>query len=210
MKAYLYILNTLADWEIGYITAELNSGRFLDKTKPPIQLIKIGNTTKPIKTMGGISITPDECIDNIKFKEDDLLILPSADTWMEVDNEKIIDIVTDVIKNKVVIAAICGATIALAQNKLLNNRKHTSNDKEFLKMVCRDYSGEENYINKPAVIDGNLITASGLAPLEFSYEIFKKIGIMKLETLEAWYQLYKTQDAKFFYTLMESLKNEFK
>lgn len=75
MKAYLYILNTLADWEIGYLTAELNSGRYLDKTKPPVELITIGNTTEPIRTMGGITITPDEKIDNIRFEEDDLLIL---------------------------------------------------------------------------------------------------------------------------------------
>jgi len=38
MKAYLYILNTLADWEIGYLTAELNSGRYLDKTNLQLSL----------------------------------------------------------------------------------------------------------------------------------------------------------------------------
>ena len=26
---YVYVLDTLADWELGYVTAELNSGRFL-------------------------------------------------------------------------------------------------------------------------------------------------------------------------------------
>ena len=111
MKVYIYILNTLADWEISYLTAELNSGRYLDKTKPSVELIKIGNTTEPIKTMGGIIITPDESIDNIRFKEDDLLILPGADTWMEEENKKIIDIVSGIINEKVIIAAICGATV---------------------------------------------------------------------------------------------------
>ncbi|MFW9824639.1 MAG: type 1 glutamine amidotransferase family protein [Candidatus Thorarchaeota archaeon] len=208
MKAYLYILNTLADWEIGYITAELNSGRYLDNTKPPIQLIKIGNTTQPIKTMGGISVTPDKCIDNIEFNEGDLLILPGADTWMDIDNKKIMNIVANLINDKVIIAAICGATMALAQNKLLNNRKHTSNDKEFLKMTCSNYSGDDYYLEQPAVVDDNLITASGLAPLEFSYEVFKKMNVMKSETLEAWYQLFKTQEKKYFHILIGSLKNE--
>ena len=54
MKAYLYALDTLADWEIGHLRAELNSGRFLDKTRASVELIIIGSTTKPIKTMGGI------------------------------------------------------------------------------------------------------------------------------------------------------------
>lgn len=206
MKAYLYILNTLADWEIGYLTAELNSGRFLDKTRLPVEIIKIGNTTEPIKTMGGITITPDENIDNIKFEEDDLLILPGADTWTEEENKKIIDIVSSIIDEKVIIAAVCGATIALANKGILNNRKHTSNDLEFLKMFCPEYTGENFYINQPAVTDDNLITASGIAPLEFSYEVLKRTNLMKTETLEAWYQLYKTNDSKYFHALMESIE----
>ena len=206
MKVYIYILNTLADWEIGYLTAELNSGRFLDKTRLPVEIIKIGNTTEPIKTMGGITITPDENIDNIKFEEDDLLILPGADTWTEEENKKIIDIVSSIIDEKVIIAAVCGATIALANKGILNNRKHTSNDLEFLKMFCPEYTGENFYINQPAVTDDNLITASGIAPLEFSYEILKRTNLMKTETLEAWYQLYKTNDSKYFHALMESIE----
>ncbi|MEN6552938.1 MAG: type 1 glutamine amidotransferase family protein [Methanobacterium sp.] len=205
MKVYIYVLNTLADWEISYLTAELNSGRYLDKTKPSVGLIKIGNTTEPIKTMGGIIITPDESIDNIKFKEDDLLILPGADTWMEEENKKIIDIVSGIINEKVIIAAICGATVALANKGILNNRNHTSNDIEVLKMFCPEYTGENFYLNQPAVTDDNLITASGITPLEFSYEVLKRINVMKTGTLEAWYKLYKTREPKYFYALMESL-----
>lgn len=205
MKIYLYILNTLADWEIGYITAELSSGRFFDRAKTPIQLIKIGNTIKPITTMGGIVITPDESIDNIAFNKDDLLILPGADTWLTESNEKMVNLVPILINQGITIAAICGATLALAKNKILNNRKHTSSDKEFLKMTCPEYSGDKLYLNQPVVVDDNLITATGLAPLEFSYEVFKKTKAMKPETLEFWYQLYTTMEAKYFYALMDSL-----
>ncbi|MTK63414.1 MAG: glutamine amidotransferase [Methanobacterium sp.] len=207
MKAYIYILDTLADWEIGYLTAELKSGRYLDKTRSPVELITIGNTKAPINTMGGITIAPDETIDNIMFNEDDLLILPGADTWMEEENKKIIDIVSDIIDKKVIIAAICGATFALANKGILNNRNHTSNDMEVLKMFCQEYTGENLYLNQPAVTDDNLITASGLNPLEFSYEVLKRINVMKSETVEAWYQLYKTNESKHYHALMESLKD---
>jgi putative intracellular protease/amidase len=155
MKAYLYVLNTLADWEIGYITAELYSGRFLDKNKPPIQLIKIGDTDETIKTMGGISISPEDCIDNINFKENNLLILPGADTWLEERNKKIINIIPELLNRNVVVAAICGATIALAKNGILNNRKHTSNAIEILKMTCPEYTGEKNFLDKPVVTYNN-------------------------------------------------------
>lgn len=205
MNAYLYVLNTLSDWEIAYITAELNSGRFLDKTKNPIALIKIGKTLEPIKTMGGMTITPEESIDNILFHEGDLLILPGADTWLEETNKPILDIVADIINKNVIIAAICGATLALAKIGILNQRYHTSNDKGFLTMMCPEYSGEDYYVSQPVVTDNNLITASGLASLDFSYEVFKRTHVMKPETLEAWYQLYTTKEARFFHALMESL-----
>lgn len=204
-NCYVYVLDTLADWEIGFITAELNSRRYFAKNTK-VEFVKIGNTLEPIKTMGGIIITPDKDITNVEFQEGDLLVLPGADTWMDAENKNILDIVSDVINKKVIVAAICGATFALAQNGLLNNRTHTSNDKGFLKMVCPDYDGGSYYINAPTVVDDNLITATGLAPLEFSYEVFKKMNIMKEDTLEAWYQLYKTKESRYFYSLMESLK----
>lgn len=81
-KCYIYVLDTLADWEIGFITTELNSGRyFAENTR--LELIMIGNTLKPIKTMGGITIIPDKDINSVEFQEGDLLVLPGADTWMD-------------------------------------------------------------------------------------------------------------------------------
>ena len=204
-NCYVYVLDTLADWEIGFITAELYSKRYFAKNKE-LNCFKIGDTLKPITTMGGMIITPDIDITNIDFQEGDLLVLPGGDTWMDAKNKKILEIVSNVINQKVIVAAICGATAALAQSGLLNNRKHTSNDKDFLKTFCPDYKGSSSYINKPVVVDDNLITATGLAPLEFSYEVFKKINVMKKDTLEAWFQLYNTRESKYFYNLMESLK----
>ncbi len=201
---YLYILDTLADWEIGFITAELCSRRYFAK-HTGFEFLKIGNTMKPVKTMGGMIIMPDKAAADIKFQEGDLLLLPGADTWMNEDNRQILDIVPDLLKKNVTVAAICGATAGLAQIGVLNNRRHTSNDIEYLKMVCPDYKGDSYYRNSPAVTDDNLITASGIAPLEFSYEVFKKLRVMKEETLEAWYHLYKTKEPKYFFSLMESL-----
>ena len=207
MNAYLYVLNTLADWEIGYITAELNSGRFLDQTQKPITLLKIGTTLEPITTMGGMMITPEESIDNILFHEGDLLLLLGADTWLEDANQKIVELVSELLNTNVIVAAICGATIALAKHGILNKRHHTSNGKELLTMMCPEYSGEEYYVSQPAVTDENLITASGLASLDFSYKVFKRTHVMKPDTLEAWYQLYTTREPRFFHALMESLNS---
>lgn len=203
-RCYLYVLDSLADWEISFITAELNSKRYFSKDVK-LDLIIVGNSLKAIKTMGGMTITPDHDINNIKFEDGDLLILPGANSWLEEDNKRVLEIVSDLINKNITIAAICGATVALAQNGLLDNRKHTSNSKEFLKMFSSNYNGDSYYTDTFVVTDNNLITATGLAPLEFSYEIFKKLDIMKTDTLKAWYQLYKRKDSKSFYSLMESL-----
>ncbi|ULQ58633.1 glutamine amidotransferase [Brucepastera parasyntrophica] len=198
MTVFLYVLDTLADWEISFLTAEINSGRYLKKNITKPKTIKVGNSLTPIKTMGGIEITPDIDITDMALQNEDLIILPGADTWQSENNQKIIDIVYESLNKNIIVAAICGATFALAQKGILDTKKHTSNDKDYLKMICKNYKGEIFYENKPAVADNNLITASGIAPLEFTYEVIKKINIMENNTLEAWYNLYKTKEPKYF------------
>ena len=205
MKIYFYVLNTLADWEVGYLTAELNSGRFLDKTKEAVTLVRVGNTLDPVVTMGGMAITPEATVDTVTFNEGDLLILPGADTWLEEANQRVLGMVSELLDNNITVAAICGATMGLAKAGILNDRRHTSNDQSLLIMMRPEYSGDEHYMNHPVVVDGHLITASGLAPLDFSYEVLKKINVMRLATLEAWYKLHKTQDGQYFHALIESM-----
>lgn len=204
--AYLYILDTLSDWEIGFLTAELNSARYFDKSKEGIDLVKIGNGLTPVTTMGGLTITPEKDITDIIFNKDDLIILPGANTWPDPKNQKVLDIVSGLMNQGVVIAAICGATAALADRGIFDNRKHTSNGVGFLEMFCPNYKGSDYYLDQPVVVDDNLITATGIAPLEFSYEVLKRIDVMKEITLESWFQLNKTKEARYFFELLDSMK----
>ncbi len=144
--------------------------------------------------------------DELVLPEGDVLILPGADKWMEQEHSSVIEMVQELLDRGIIVAAICGATVALANAGILNTRKHTSNGKGFLEMVSPEYKGSENYIDTAAVCESNLITASGLAPLEFTYEIMKRTEVMKEETLTAWYKLYSTKESQFFYELMESMK----
>ena len=205
MNVFMYILDTLADWEIGYLMPQINSGRYLKKTLEKPNIIKVGKNLNPIKTMGGIEITPDIDVKQIKIQNGDFIILPGADTWLNGDNSEILNFIKENIRKEIIIAAICGATFALANYGLLNKIKHTSNALDVLKMIP-NYNGEKNYCVQNAVIDNNFITATGLAPLEFTYEIIKKMDIMEKNTIEAWYNLYKTKESKCFFELMESIK----
>ena len=206
MRVFLYVLDTLADWEISYILPELNTGRYISDKSKNVNIIKISSSLESIKTLGGLEIKPEGSIHNTSFNKDDILILPGSDSWMEPQNFGIMNIIKELLKKGVTVCAICGATAALAQAGILDDQKHTSNDIEFLKIFCENYNGFENYINEPVVADENLITATGLAPLEFSFNVLKATKLFKADTLESWYKLYKTRESNYFYELMNSLK----
>ncbi len=78
---YVYTLDTLADWELGYVTAELNSKRFFKKDAPGIAVKMVGISKEPIKTMGGLTILPDCTINDVAVDEKSVLLLPGANTW---------------------------------------------------------------------------------------------------------------------------------
>jgi putative intracellular protease/amidase len=206
MTVYLYLLDTLADWEVAYLTAEINSRRFFADKNNSCKIIKVGAEKKSIITMGGIVIAPDMTVDEMQLKKEDVLVLPGADKWLDNENSKILKIAKERIANDYPVAAICGATAGLANIGALDNKKHTSNDKEYLTYTCKAYKGTALYQNLPVVSDKNLITASGLNPIEFTYEIMKLLNLWKTETLEAWKDLYTKKEPIYFYKLMESLK----
>ncbi|MXO80831.1 MULTISPECIES: type 1 glutamine amidotransferase family protein [unclassified Paenibacillus] len=203
---YLYVFDTMADWETGYLTAELNSGRYYKKGLVPSKIVTVGMEKTPVTTMGGLKILPDITLDECSIESTDTLILPGGDTWTETIHQPILKIAERCLEEGIWVAAICGATMGLAQAGLLNSRWHTSNDLEYLKMICPNYTGENYYKVESAVTDGKLITASGTAPLEFSVHVLKALGVFSSKTLEAWYSLNKTRESKYYYELMNSIQ----
>ena len=52
------------------------------------------------------------------------------------------------------------------------------------------------------VTDGDLITASPVAPVEFAQAVFARLGLYEPGVLASWYKLYGHQDAEGFHELM--------
>lgn len=87
---------------------------------------------------------------------------------------------------------ICNASVFLGKQGVLNGRKHTSNDLEYLQQCAGEkYTGEAEYINEQAVRDGNLVTANGTGALEFCREILYALEVDTPEKIEENYQFYK-------------------
>lgn len=203
--AYVYAQETMADWEAGYAAAELRSGRFFRKNAAPLEVKTFSLDGEPVVSMGGLRILPDLAVDDLSIEEAAILILPGAETWLESKKRIVTDKAAAFLNAGIPVAAICGATLALGGSGLLDNRAHTSNDLDFLKAVCPGYKGEKYYQNQAAVADGDLITASGAAPLEFARLILQRLDVFSPESLEAWFQLHKTQESRYFHQLLNSL-----
>jgi putative intracellular protease/amidase len=202
---YVYVLDTLADWELGYVTSELNSGRFFKKGAQPVSLKTVSNSKEPIRTMGGMTIVPDCLVQDIVACETSMLLLPGADTWNDPKHGEIIEKASEFLSSGATVCAICGATAALADVGLLNNRAHTSNGPGFLEMVSPGYKGQSYYIDKPSVADNNLITAGSTGALVWAKQIIAHLGVFESNTLEPWYEYFSTGKPDSFFALMQSL-----
>ncbi len=202
---YVYTLDTMADWEIGFVTAELNSGRFFKKEAPEVSVKTVGITKEPVKTMGGLTILPDCVVNDIAVNNQSVLLLPGGNTWDDPKHSSIVKKAAELLSVGAVVCAICGATAALANAGLLDHRPHTSNGVGFLDMFCPNYKGQSFFVDMPSVSDGNLITASGTGALPWAKQIIERLGVFRPDTLEAWYAYFSTGEAQHFFTLMQTL-----
>ena len=189
---YVYVLDTFADWELGHVISELNSGRFFKKDAQCVSLKTVSFTKEPIHTMGGLTIIPDCLIDDIIVNETSVLLLPGADTWNDPKHGAIIEKASEFLTLGATVCAICGATAALAGFGLLDNRPHTSNGPGFVEMVSPCYKGQSFYVDKPSVTDNNLITASSTGALLWAKQIIERLDVFETRTLEAWYDYFNT------------------
>jgi putative intracellular protease/amidase len=189
---HLFVFDTMADWEAAYAVAAINSPQF--QTHPGrYRVVTVASTLAPVTTMGGVRIEPDVALDSITPDSSAMLILPGGYAWENGGNTEALALAARFMASGVPVAAICSATLALARAGLLDGLRHTSNAREYLISSC--YRGTAFYCGVPAVTDQNLITATGLAPVDFAREIFKALNLYSSATIEAWYAMFKQCDA---------------
>ena len=141
-KVYVYVQDTWSDWEAGYAIAELNTGRFFRNKGEHLLVKTVGLTKDPIMTMGGVSITPALTPRAVTVESSAMLILVGGDTWQDPKHQPIVEKAKKLLDAGANVAAICGATSALAEAGLFDQRPHTSNGIEYLKMVAPHYNGD--------------------------------------------------------------------
>jgi putative intracellular protease/amidase len=198
---HMAVYDTLSDWEVGHATAHINRESW-QRQPGRYRVVTVGKSRSPVTTAGGMQITPDVTLDELRPEDSAMLILAGADTWLTGDNVAFAEKARAFLDAGVPVAAICGATAGLAVEGLLDDRRHTSNAAVFLDMF--GYGGASNYVDEPAVTDGDLITASAVAPAEFAREVLAKLDVYEPEVLASWYKLYGLGDPAGYAELMAS------
>jgi len=183
---YIVVFDGFADWEPAHALAELR--RWGKRT-----VRAVGFTSAPVTSMGGLRITPDLELGAVKAADVELLILPGGDLWEGVAYPRqILDsLLAELVAAETPVAAICAGTLALGGANLLNDRRHTSNAAGYLSAHVPEYAGASHYVEAPAVRDRHVITASGLAAVDFARAIFAELGIFNAADEVVWFDMFK-------------------
>jgi putative intracellular protease/amidase len=183
---HLLVVDGFADWEPAHAVAELrrNGGYRIES---------VGLTLAPVASMGGIRVLPSITVNEVDPGNVAVFILPGGDRWenapVEPELEKVLKTLDAA---EVPLAAICGATVAIARLGLLRGRRHTSNGLEYLRSQVAGYAGAAQYVDAPAVRDRGLITASGLGDVEFARELFEELNVLSPDDRAAWAAIFRS------------------
>ena len=183
---YLLVVDGYADWEPAHAVAELRrQGQYRIET--------VGLTAAPVQSMGGITVLPSKQISEVDSADVAAFILPGGDRWESAPIEPELEqLLRRLDSGGVPIAAICGATVAVTRLGLLRGRRHTRNGLEYIRAQVPEYTDAGAYVDAPAVRDRKLITASGLADVEFARELFEELEVMSAGDRSMWAQIFRS------------------
>ena len=121
---YLLVVEGFADWEPAHAVAELRRhGRYRVET--------VGLASAPVTSMGGIRVLPSMVVTDVDPADVAVFIVPGGDRWEDAPLEPELEqLLKRLDGERVPIAAICGATVAITRAGLLRGRRHTSNGLE--------------------------------------------------------------------------------
>lgn len=199
-NVHLLVFDSMADWEAAFAIAGINNPQF-QREPSSYRIVTVGSTPQPVTTAGGVRILPETTLSEIDRDQSAMLILPGGDRWESGGNADAVELARVFFVESLPVAAICAATLALARAGMLDDFHHTSNSRDYL--AASGYRGGSFYCDVPAVTDEGVITASGIAPVEFAREIFRTLNLYSPQTLDAWYALFRFGDTSRYSDLLE-------
>jgi putative intracellular protease/amidase len=189
----------VADWEVALLLTELRTGRF---TGVPFEVITVAESREPVTTMGGLRIVPDALLADLDPAASGVLVLAGAAMWDAGGGQPFVAAARRFLEAGVPVAAICGATLGLAQAGLLDGRRHTSATPEYL--AASGYAGTDHYVDDRAVADGGLVTAGPQSPVHFARAALGCLSLATGRTLQAYEDVFYRGDASAYPVLTQA------
>jgi putative intracellular protease/amidase len=178
-KILVFIFDGMTDYEITFITHLLN----VDAGK---EVITIAYEDKMIKGRSGFLYKPAKIVKEVLGEDIDGLIITGG--WYGETRPELIELINNLNSKGKFIGAICGAgTVFLAKSGVLKDVKYTTpvvewTEKHIEVFGEKDPFPRENFILERVVRDRNIITAQGIAFIDFAIEICD------------WFNLFESQD----------------
>ncbi|MGA8437108.1 MAG: DJ-1/PfpI family protein [Candidatus Sulfotelmatobacter sp.] len=183
-KAYVFVFDGLADWEPALALCEIRkSGRY--------EVLAAGRSREAVVTMAGLKVLPDVALDEIDPCKTAILILPGGDRWEDGPDQQVDELLRRLHAQKVLIGALCAATLEIARAGLTAGVRHTSNSKPYLKKKVPAYGDEAFYVDELVANEHKIITASGLGSVEFAREVIGELGIYNEADTQMWFDMFK-------------------
>jgi putative intracellular protease/amidase len=183
---YFLAVPGFADWEPSHALAELRRhGGF--------RVEVVGITLSPVESMGGLRVQPNRLVTDVVPDDVAVLVIPGGDRWeTERPEPEVLAMWSRLDAAGIPIAAICAATVAITRAGLVRGRRHTSNGRAYLAQHVPGYADGAQYVDAPAVRDRGLITASGLADVEFAVELFNELNVLTDSDRALWSTMFRS------------------
>lgn len=187
------LLDEFADWEAAYPMAVFN---MQDDPDNAYQVRTVGLTRDPVRSLGGLTVTPDLALDEVG--EDYAgLVLVGGNAWEKSNPRVLLPLIERTLRAGKPLGAICAATMFLARHGFLNDVQHTSNGSDYLAYMLDSerasdshYTNQAGYLDEKTVSNGGIITAPGVAPLQFTRALMYALERDTPEYIEKWYAAF--------------------
>ena len=198
----IYATETMSDWEYAYLTTQVAEAEA--QVPDRFKVLFVGESLGAVRSKGGIEVVPCLTLQEIQNRTDiAAFVVPGADTYFD-GHEQLLETIRVLNGNGVLLAAICGGTVAFARAGVLDHCKHTSNAQGFLATV--NYANIDGYKEEDVVFDGGVITASGLAPVLFTAAVLRAAGVYPDDVVDAWLQLHEQRTEAAFVEHMNKVQ----
>lgn len=167
-KILVFIFDGMTDYEITFVTHLLGA----DAGK---EIITIAYEDKIIKGRSGLLCKPSRLVTDVLNEDVEGLIICGG--WYGDIRNELIQLINNLNLKRKLLGAICGTgTVFLAKSGVLNNVRYTTPVADWSKKHIevfgeKDPFPRENFVSERVVRDRNIITAQGIAFIDFAVEI---------------------------------------